>query len=155
MQAKFHDHKVTDKGLYIRGLSGPAMSPDVEIFVDREDAEQFGWIDPIDGVQEDEAEQQAKQLKRLQGTLGFVLDELESIADAHHNDMSPTPKRRVNDLIALIKETITTKAPAEKPVTAAKTIPIVYTEDEEPDDIAEREKMLKKLAEWNAMSQRG
>jgi hypothetical protein len=155
-RASFINHKVTEEGVYVRGLTGPGFTPDVEILVPRDDAEEFGWIDPIDGVEEDESEQQAKQLKRLQGTLGFVLDELESIADAHHNDMSPTPKRRVNDLIAILKKAVPAEVPAEKsPKLKRPCADCGKAEALHKIQFCLECLQKQKLAEWNAMSQRG
>jgi hypothetical protein len=160
-RASFINHKVTDEGVYVRGLTAPGFTPDVEIFVPRDDAEQFGWIDPIDGV-EDETEQQTKQINRLQGHFAYVLDELESIADAHHNDMSPTPKRRVDELIAFIKAAVPALAPTEKPPKLER--PCTDCGQSEAmhqiayclDCLHKRyPKQAKKLAEWNAMSQKG
>jgi hypothetical protein len=46
-KASFINHKVTDEGVYVRGLTGPGFTPDIEIFVPRAEAEEFGWIDPL------------------------------------------------------------------------------------------------------------
>jgi hypothetical protein len=48
--AQFYDHKVTPEGLYIRGMTqGQTIyGHPVEIFVPRDMAESFGWIDPIE-----------------------------------------------------------------------------------------------------------
>lgn len=159
-KASFIDHKVTQEGVYVRGLTGPGFTPDVEILVPRDDAEEFGWIDPIDGPQEDESEQQAKQLKRLQGAFAYVLDELESIADAHHNDMSPTPKRRVDELIAFVKVFVSVpdqKPPKlERPCADCGQSEAMYQIAYCLDCLHKRyPKQAKKLVEWNAMSQKG
>ena len=55
-KAAFIRHRVAKEGLYIMGITGPGLLPDVEIFVPRPDAEEFGWIDPLeeDGIVEEE-----------------------------------------------------------------------------------------------------
>jgi hypothetical protein len=47
-KASFISHRVTDEGLYIMGITGPGLLPDVETFVPRDDAEEFGWLDPLE-----------------------------------------------------------------------------------------------------------
>lgn len=150
-KASFINHKVTPEGVYIRGLTSPGFTPDIEILVPRDDAEEFGWIDPVD-EEPTPAEEPNAEAIRLHNALCYAIEDLEMCVSAHDQDMTPRTLTEVQGVIAMLKKAIATKDSDEKPV---KTIPIVYTEDEEPDDIAEREKMLKKLAEWNAMSQRG
>lgn len=54
-RAAFIDHKVTPEGVYIRGITESGLLfPDIEIFVPRDDAEEFGWIDPLTEEEEEE-----------------------------------------------------------------------------------------------------
>lgn len=53
-KAAFIRHRVAKEGLYIMGITGPGLLPDVEVFVPRDDAEEFGWIDPLEEDQQSE-----------------------------------------------------------------------------------------------------
>lgn len=74
-EASFFDHAVRDEGLYIRGMitSGRFQGQMVEIFVDREDAEMFGWIDPLE--EEVEAEDREGLDPALEEALNVLDDE--------------------------------------------------------------------------------
>ena len=56
-KAAFIRQRVAKEGLYIMGITGPGLLPDVEIFVPRDDAEEFGWIDPLEEEQQAEKEE--------------------------------------------------------------------------------------------------
>jgi hypothetical protein len=128
-RASFINHKVTEEGVYVRGLTGPGFTPDVEILVPRDDAEQFGWIDPIDGPQEDESEIEARRLRSIIATT--VVD-MEVLISAHDMDMTQRAFEQVQGILATLQRSVATEKPAQ---------------------ISDPEQ--KKLAEWNAMSQRG
>jgi hypothetical protein len=127
-RASFINHKVTPEGVYVRGLTAPGLTPDVEILVPRDDAEEFGWID---GDTDEPTEASNAEEKRLRTLIDATIFDLEVLISAHDMDMTQRAFEKVQDILATLKRSI---AP-EKPV--------------DP----EQDKMSKKLAEWNAMSQ--
>lgn len=61
IKAKFISHRVTEEGIYLSGITGShCLTPDVELFVSRDEAVQFGWLDDdeLDDIAEREAELQ-------------------------------------------------------------------------------------------------
>jgi len=133
-RASFINHKVTDEGVYVRGLTGPGFTPDVEILVPRDDAEQFGWIDSEET--EESTETSDAETKRMRTVIDTAIFDLEVLVSAHDLDMTQRAFEKVQDILATLKRSVAPKTP-EKPANP------------------EREQALKKLAEWNAMSQRG
>jgi len=86
--ATFYDHAVKDDGLYIRGMikSGHNQGQMVEIFVDRETAESFGWIDSPEEEVEGDDENEYYQRKEREGQWQQALRESAAFEQGLFNE---------------------------------------------------------------------
>lgn len=111
-RAVFIDHKVTDEGVYIRGLSQPGMGPDVEIFVPRAEAEMFGWIDPLEDETENPLSKAASEVKNLRSALSEIgVAASEALTDEHVTDWAEGG--RLGDVLIGIKDIVQTALQGE------------------------------------------
>jgi hypothetical protein len=85
---------------------------------------------------EEPTETSDTETKRLRTIIDATIFDMEVLVSAHDMDMTQRAFEKVQNILARLKRSVAPKTP-EKPV--------------DP----EQDKMLKKLAEWNAMSQNG
>jgi len=106
-KAAFINHKVTDEGVYIRGISEPGMGPDIEIFVPRDEAEMFGWIDPLEDETENPLSTADNEVKNLRSALSEIgVAASEALTGEHVTDWAEGG--RLGDALIGIKDIVQT-----------------------------------------------